>query len=937
MVHLWYDLEEVNHFHPQVENALNRALVNINLSGIAEVIHHPTIPNSTTIPDFAVRLRSNNRYIFIVEVKRTQRDVESQRFQNQTRSYVTDFGAYWENSYYKYFCITNVERLLLFADRQGAPITNCLLKNNPFQHTVFNPDDHDATQSINELQLTFENILQSIFNRNDPEWDNTWELVITSFYNNYEALRDSIHYPVNTSKELSLYEFFRLLAYAYLKDYYLLINSPNTSYFRGYPPNNTNLKQFINQLSNNFARVVLLDFRQIFSDHPNTAQRIFPNNLTEPQLRIFKELIHYLALYNQRAVADNPSPSYIYNLITSKIYNHLELASSGKIMSDTELSNLLAVLCIDSQNSEILDPGCGDGALLDASYDRLSYLATSSRNPKTHNELLSQVNGIEIDPFLSQLAAFRLLSKNLIQIEAGTDINILNGDIFSNPRPNRYDVVLMNPPFLRNDNPESPITVADKRKMRNAIEGQNLEFFVSRATQPNLYFYFVNYIWHYLRENGKAGVILMTKFLNNEDGEILKAFLLDKVEAIISYPRKYFQEFVVSTVIVILKKGNNSDNVLFLRVTDEFLLLSPENLRELLDNPANTVTPSYKLRLVSRKDLDASTNWREYLNDRNYDDLLNLPLLSNIRFHFGDISRGGAENNGGSKLIFPTFDEDRNLYVGLGERLTKEQSNEGVQQRKIDIPASLNGLVSYGIKNNFNHRNYTLTLTDLEYEKAIHFPQKADRITDYGLPQEEEDVGMLHFYSECSEAFVKWKKIINSAYNSTFIPKIIIPRADRTKHVVYYNPHEVEITLTTNFLYCNNLQNYHHEIDEESQYKFIAAFLISVFGQIQFELNANNQEGCRKLEGFQLMKFKIPNLTMLRESEVTSVLCELDRLDSLGVPISGAEGLRSPRRELDLSIARIIYSRANLGFNTLGEMVDYFELFLADLVEDRSI
>jgi hypothetical protein len=113
--------------------------------------------------------------------------------------------------------------------------------------------------------------------------------------------------------------------------------------------------------------------------------------------------------------------------------------------------------------------------------------------------------------------------------------------------------------------------------------------------------------------------------------------------------------------------------------------------------------------------------------------------------------------------------------------------------------------------------------------------------------------------------------------------------------------------------------------------------LISVFGQIQFELNANNQEGCRKLEGFQLMKFKIPNLTMLRESEVTSVLCELDRLDSLGVPISGAEGLRSPRRELDLSIARIIYSRANLGFNTLGEMVDYFELFLADLVEDRSI
>jgi hypothetical protein len=41
---------------------------------------------------------------------------------------------------------------------------------------------------------------------------------------------------------------------------------------------------------------------------------------------------------------------------------------------------------------------------------------------------------------------------------------------------------------------------------------------------------------------------LMTKFLNNEDGEYLKQFISDKVEAIISYPRKYFQEFIVTTV-----------------------------------------------------------------------------------------------------------------------------------------------------------------------------------------------------------------------------------------------------------------------------------------------------------------------------------------------------------------------------------------------------
>ena len=305
MVNLWYNSDEVADFHPLVETALNNALVNCSYNKIAEVVHHPSIPNSTIIPDFAIRLIASQRYIFIVEVKRTQRDVESQRYQNQSRSYVTDFGPHWEPNYHKYFCVTNIERLVLFADRNGVPLTSCLLKGNPRQHTLFNPVNHDATASVAELQTTFEKILPNIFNRVAPDWDNNWQLVIESFHNNYVALKNLLVYPETVKKELTLYELFRLLAYAYLKDFYTQTANPNAAHFHNYPPNNSTLQQFTNNLSNNYNRIIQLDFQQIFTDHPNQGQRLFPNNFSTSYLQYFKDLIQCFIQHNGNAVAED--------------------------------------------------------------------------------------------------------------------------------------------------------------------------------------------------------------------------------------------------------------------------------------------------------------------------------------------------------------------------------------------------------------------------------------------------------------------------------------------------------------------------------------------------------------------------------------------------------------------------------------------------------
>ncbi len=939
MAQLWYNHDEVNDYHPLVEQALNGALRATGFDNIAEVVHHPGIPNSTIIPDFAIRLKANQRYIFICEVKRTERDVESQRYQNQTRSYVTDFGPHWAVGYHRYFCITNLERLIFFADRQG-PLATCLLKGNPKQHSKFSPANYDATATVAELQNTFEQLFQLIFNRTAPDWDNNWIHIIENFHTNYLALKNMLGYPDAVAQELTLYEFFRLLAYAYLKDYYVQTGNSNASHFRTYPSDTTTLNQFRTSLTNLYNRVIQLDFRQVFINHPNANQRIFPDNFTANYMQYFKDVIRCFTQYSSQAVADNSSPSYVFNLLTSRIYNRHELHSKGKVMSDSELSNLLATICIDDCSQTVLDPGAGDGALLDAAYDRLSLLASTNNQTLSHNQILSQVDGIEIDPFLSQLAAFRLISKNLTQVDYDTQANILIGDIFANQRQSHYDIILMNPPFLRNDNHVAPITDELKSKMIQAIGATGTNCFVRQARQPNLYFYFVNYIWHYLNTNGKAGLILMAKFLNNQDGEYLKEFIHDKVDAIISYPRKYFQEFTVTTVIIILKKGENSPNVKFIRISDENIVLNPDAVRDVVTLNEETTNASYKLKIVPRANLNPKENWRSYLNDQKYEALLALDFFKNIEYFFRNVSRGGSESSGASSIIYPAFDVISGSYYGMGKRLTAAQTQAGVQRTRVDIPISLNANVSYGIQNNYDRRNLILTVADLEIDKAYHFPARADTNSENLLSSElQADTSLAEFYSNCIVEFGKnkWKQIVNNAFNNTIVPKILIPRADRTKHVVYYNPNNHNLTLSTNFFYCNNLRNHNLNVDEDMQYKFVAAFLFSAFGQIQFEINANNQEGLRKLEGFQIKRFLIPNLADITQQEFDSVVREFDILNDKNIEFSGDEGIVTDRKNLDLAIANIIFSRNTLSFANPSAMTEFFELFLADLVEDRRI
>jgi len=917
MINLWYNSDEVTGFHPVVETAINNAIISCGYDSLLELEHHPSIPNSTIIPDFAIKLKSSNRYIFVIEVKKTARDVSSQRYQEQSRSYVSNFSPYWEPNYPLYFCLTNIEELILFADRQG-PISTCILKGNPKSHTRFNAQTRDATQTSVEFQSTFEQLLPTIYNRTQPDWDNNWEPIIDSFYQNFQSVSSSLPHSKDLSVELSLYELFRLLAFTYLKDYYNQTSNSNKSYFRAFPLNSDNLQNFTRKLSNNYNNVLQLDFNQVFSNHPNSVDRIFPENFSSSILQYFKNTIQALNSFGSQAVSDNPLPEYIFNLLTSKVYDKTTLHKKGKVMSDTELSILLSTVTIENADSIVIDPCSGDGALLDAAYDYLNILNLSNNGvAKSHNQLLNQVSGIEYDPFLAQLATFRLVSKNLSGVDNNTNANIQTGNAFTNPNSSGFDVLLMNPPFLRNDNPDAPITITDKTLMHNAITNNGQTNFVTQASQPNLYFYFVNYTWHYLNNQGRAGLILMAKFLNNEEGEHLKQFILDKVDSIILYPRNYFEDFKVTTVITVLSKQPATE-IKFLRIINPDLLSRPEDIKSILSsNTTTTINSDYTLKVTDRN-INASDNWKMYFNDPEdkFQNLDSLIFLEPLETFFTVKKRGGAENSGGSTIIFPDFNETP--YSGI------DNSNKG-----------------FGIKNSRSARKLILDQSNLEEEPAIHFPSRYDDSSGNGLEVTHQTDTSLNtvFNTNNTPNPLRWKRIVNAAFRNKVSFDILIPRAERTKHSCYYNPTSTPVVLTTNFFYLSGFQNGNTDstISLENQIKFITAYLNSCFGQIQFEIHSNNQEGMRKLEGFHIDELKVPDLRLFSKTEIDTVVTAFENLSTQNITVSGDEGLSTQRRQLDEEIAKIIFAKTNLGFSSNIQLTNFFELFLADLVEDRRL
>lgn len=912
---LWYSDDEVKDFHPHVENVLQNVLNNLGINDTYEIEHHPRIIGSSTEPDYGIRNKDNKQYIFIVEVKKTVPDVESERTWVQTKNYIDALSQEWERGVPQYFLITNIERSLSFANRHGH-VANCILVDNPQDNGIFIKNDIPNFEDILEsFEQHLTEVVKMAIEAEQPQFANNWKIIVGAFRQTYKQLVRKVSISDSRQqRDVTLYELIRMLFYYYLQNKYQLEHHTNSSSFKHVGKNFDSISNLKNHLENNYKRVLRLDFQQIFEGLPYD-ESIY-DYLDQDSLGILVDFIDSLDRYMRASIKESTDPSIFFNQIIDYIYDREELHSEGKVMTDYALANILAELTISNPEDEVLDPGSGDGSFLEAAYNKLYLLKKDSDLSPNHNSILSQIHGYEVDTFLNQLSSFRLLAKNINSIDRKTNIDIRNQDIFSETREKQFDVVLMNPPYLRNDNSKYPITEERKKLMISSINKVTNTCIVEGPKQPNLYYYFVNYLPHYLKTSGVAGIVLMRKFLNNQDGSYLKEFLLPYLDSIIIYPKDFFFEYKVTTCIVLIKKNPSSEEVNFLNIQDPKLLDSPNEIKTILASENDEVGAQYSIRKIARKNLDPETNWllplidpQEHISVVDKNPLLK-PLFPDL---FKGLKRGSADNSGGSKVIFLHKNSRlKDYYRYLG----KEHITVGLKNNKLP-----------GI----HRRQFILNEKNLKGQVAVRFPPD---ILDFEKRESSKKYGQfIEFFHAGEKVFSKkkWKKIVNNTLNSTVAPDLIIPRADRTKHAVYMLSDKQSLVLSTNFCYLTDFSH-----SNRDDIMVVLAYLISSFGQIQFEVHSNNHEGLRKMEKFMIKKIKSIDPSLLRGSEKEEILTEFKRFNELDIDIRGDEGVNSARYPLDKVIASVLLKYdQNLPFDDPNDLAEFGALFCQELVSYR--
>ncbi len=241
--------------------------------------------------------------------------------------------------------------------------------------------------------------------------------------------------------------------------------------------------------------------------------------------------------------------------------NHIK--RTGATFTPEKLANFLAERIFVYQNADnlkVLDPACGDGALLMAMSDVLQrnnrnfelhgfdsnsyYLSVAKENlliySKITNASLIQADFLEIvDLRKSQLSFFETKTESVNEFA---------------------DLVIANPPYVR-----TQILGTDKAQLLSKKFGLK--------GRVDLYYPFLIAMTHALKENGLLGVITSNRYLSTKSGESVRKFLTENyeiLEVIDLGDTKLFDAAVLPAIFIGRKKSKaNNLSSKFYKIYEE--------------------------------------------------------------------------------------------------------------------------------------------------------------------------------------------------------------------------------------------------------------------------------------------------------------------------------------------------------------------------------
>lgn len=269
--------------------------------------------------------------------------------------------------------------------------------------------------------------------------------------------------------------------------------------------------------------------------------------------------------------------------------------SGGEHFTPQEVSEILATIAVNKRSTirRAYDPCTGSGSLL---FRFAKVLGIDN----TTNGLYGQ----EINPTNHALARMNMFLHG-VPFEK---FDIKRGDTLENPlhlEVQPFDAIVSNPPYSQKWPGKDDVTLINDPR-----------FAPAGALAPKSYsdLAFTMHMLHHLEEDGVAAIVEFPGILYRGGAEkTIRQYLVDNnfVDAVIQLPPNLFFGTSISTVILVLKKNREANDVLFVDASAHFVkngaknTLNDDNQQAILDLYFNHEAVKHQAELVSNDDIAA--------------------------------------------------------------------------------------------------------------------------------------------------------------------------------------------------------------------------------------------------------------------------------------------------------------------------------------------
>ena len=897
-----------------------------------------------------------HQWILIVEIKRTRSAVYSGRSQAQVKGYADANQQRFRAGWPVYFATTNLEATILCAVNGTRPASECVVSGGVVDSGAF--DTYPAGEHRKQFVADLARLVDNAVKVSNPSFEVIWPPIVAEWLQHAESFASRS--PAGPREPASA-------SWDVVRDCYgqppdnaaarlILLQALLAAFMRGRLKASNHSRAAVvpavasrQQASRAIAALQEIDFDSIFDPgadrryaHPARSNRspldeyVSALSRLSPNLsELAEERQDYVELIEEALLA---------------IYPIDRQAAAGKIQTDPELANVLAALAI-KRPGKVIDPCCGDGPLLVAGFDRLIDLGC------TPSKAVAAVKGIEADPIAPRLAAARLALRATALLGSNAQPDVVQGDMFAASSDlQESDVVLMNPPFRRyEDQGESPIPDNLTAHYRNSIESPRGAPAETLVGQPNLFHYYVEFVARHIRRGTRVGFILDNKWFNNRSGAALRSVIKRdfRLLALIEYPHwVFFTSWDIATSLLIAVREDSPPDdhrVRFVRSLRDPRGVDLGTLASALHGSAPWPN-DWKAESVPQGQLDPEVGWKRHFASGLPVDFTSLGLAK-LSTLFTRSRRGSLEKEGGGTQAFAfpftrrRFGNrlerkgGRSFSTRVVRRLT-DTENEKLRRAAQAIPEDFRG---WGLKNSDNVDAFELDRSHVERDQTLEPPHLREHPELFqrkrrsawtkehkrAIKEIRQNPGASGYLGAVEKVLNLTSQVLNDSerfvdLREPYAGELIIPRKMRSSHRVHVNPFafvtgQRQVRLSTNFVTYGRCLATDATLDRSSATRLIAAFLVSSFGQLQFEREGTNREGLLAIE-----KDEIDDLLVLDPRTISVMNRELILKEFAKLPFPVPNDVNAARQEraaMDRMFAEELSSKCQLSPSTLLQLI----------------